>query len=150
MEINLEGQILVLDEAHNIEDCARESASFTLNHNNLLMSRDELDSMVNNNIRRSKHEPLRDFCYSLIKLVLHWRNFAHWSFSLFEWIFTKMSFSPLCSWIQESQSLMSERGYESACKVWNGKDILGIFHSLGITAATFSILKVHQKSLLYL
>lgn len=69
MDINLAGQILVLDEAHNIEDCARESASFTLNHESLLMSRDELDGMVNSNIRRSKHEPLRDFCYSLIKLV---------------------------------------------------------------------------------
>ena len=69
MEIDLAGQILVLDEAHNIEDCARESASFTLNHSSLQMSRDELDSMVNNNIRRSKHEPLRDFCYTLIKSV---------------------------------------------------------------------------------
>lgn len=111
-------QILVLDEAHNIEDCARESASFTLNQNNLLMSRDELDSMVNNNIRRSKHETLRNFCYSLI------------------------------NWIQESQSLLSERGYETACKVWNGKDVLGIFHGLGITAATFSILKQNLAAVL--
>lgn len=61
-----------------------------------------------------------------------------------------MSASPWCSWIQESQSLLSERGYESACKVWSGKDVLGIFHGLGITAATFSILKVHQLSQLYL
>ena len=70
MEINLAGQILVLDEAHNIEDCARESASFTLDHNSLVMSREELDGMVINNIRRSKHELLRDFCYSLIKSVI--------------------------------------------------------------------------------
>lgn len=72
MEINLAGQILVLDEAHNIEDCARESASFTLDHKSLLMSRDELDGMINNNIRPSEHEPLRDFCYSLIKSVTFW------------------------------------------------------------------------------
>lgn len=70
MDINLSGQILVLDEAHNIEDCARESASFTLDHHALQLSRDELDGMVNNNIRRSGHEPLRDFCYSLIKSVI--------------------------------------------------------------------------------
>ncbi|XP_038549559.1 Fanconi anemia group J protein [Micropterus salmoides] len=118
MDINLAGQILVLDEAHNIEDCARESASFTLNLNSLLMSRDELDGMVNSNIRRSKHEPLRNFCYSLI------------------------------NWIQESQSLMSERGYESASKVWSGKDILPIFHSLGITADTFSNLKQNLAAVL--
>ncbi|XP_037631188.1 Fanconi anemia group J protein isoform X2 [Sebastes umbrosus] len=118
MEIDLEGQIVVLDEAHNIEDCARESASFTLDYNSLLMSRDELDGMVNSNIRRSKHELLRDFCYSLI------------------------------NWIQESQCLMSERGYESASKVWNGKEILGIFHNLGITADTFKNLKQNLAAVL--
>lgn len=67
MDINLAGQILVLDEAHNIEDCARESASFTLSYESLMSSREELDSMVTHNIRRDKHEPLRNFCYSLIK-----------------------------------------------------------------------------------
>ena len=41
---------------------------------------------------------------------------------------------------------MSERGYESACKVWNGKDLLPIFHNLGITADIVSIMKVHQIS----
>ncbi|KAK2847523.1 hypothetical protein Q5P01_010522 [Channa striata] len=111
MDINLEGQIVVLDEAHNIEDCARESASFTLDHNSLLMSRDELDGMVNSNIRPSGHEPLRNFCYSLI------------------------------NWIQESQSQMCDRGYEAASKVWSGKDTLDIFHSMGVTADTFTLLK---------
>lgn len=70
MEIDLTGQILVLDEAHNIEDCARESASYTLDHNSLLLCRDELEGMIKNNIRKSKHELLRDFCYSLTKSVI--------------------------------------------------------------------------------
>ncbi|XP_023276258.1 Fanconi anemia group J protein [Seriola lalandi dorsalis] len=118
MEIDLAGQILVLDEAHNIEDCARESASYTLDRNNLLTCKDELDSMVKNKIRASKHEPLRNFCYSLI------------------------------NWIQESQGLLSERGYETASKVWNGKDILGIFHDLGITAGTFNLLKQNLAAVL--
>lgn len=69
MDISLAGQILVLDEAHNIEDCARESASYTLDQNSLLMARDDLDSMVNSNIRPSHHEPLRAFCYSIFKSV---------------------------------------------------------------------------------
>lgn len=41
---------------------------------------------------------------------------------------------------------MSERGYESASKVWSGKDIVGIFHTLGITDATFNMLKVQLRS----
>ncbi|KAM9318620.1 Fanconi anemia group J protein [Pholidichthys leucotaenia] len=113
MDINLAGEILVLDEAHNIEDCARESASYTLDCNNLLMSRDELDAMIRAKVRRDNHEPLRNFCYTL------------------------------SNWIQESQGLMSERGYESASKVWSGKDIVGIFHNLGITVDTFDLLKAN-------
>ncbi|KAI4815479.1 hypothetical protein KUCAC02_005623 [Chaenocephalus aceratus] len=118
MEIDLTGQIVLLDEAHNIEDCARESSSFNLDHSSLLACRDELDGMVNINIRRSQHEPLRNFCYSLI------------------------------NWIQESQGLMSERGYETSSKVWNGKDVLGIFHNLGITADTFGLLKKNLAAVL--
>ncbi|XP_030599345.1 Fanconi anemia group J protein isoform X2 [Archocentrus centrarchus] len=118
MEIDLTGQILVLDEAHNIEDCARESASFTLDHKTLLSSRDELDNMVRNNIRRSKHEPLRDFCFCLI------------------------------NWIQESQSLMSDRDYETSSKVWSGRDVVSIFHTLGITPDTFNIMKENLAAVL--
>uniref|UniRef100_A0A667WFM7 DNA 5'-3' helicase n=1 Tax=Myripristis murdjan TaxID=586833 RepID=A0A667WFM7_9TELE len=118
MDISLDGQILVLDEAHNIEDCARESASYTLDQNSLLMARDDLDSMVNSNIRPSHHEPLRAFCYSIF------------------------------NWMQESQSLLSQRGFETACKVWTGKEVLGIFHGIGITAGTFGMLKTHLTKVL--
>ena len=69
MEINLAGQIVVLDEAHNIEDCARETASYTLDNNLLKMAKDELDGMVSHNIRQAEHMPLRNFCASLGKSV---------------------------------------------------------------------------------
>lgn len=141
MEINLEGQVLVLDEAHNIEDCARESASFTVDQNSLLMCRDELDSMITNKIRASQHEPLRDFCFTLIRSVkLGFVDFACLCYLAISLNISSDVF--LCSWIQGSQSLMSDRGYESGSKVWRGKDILGTFDSLGITAGTFGILKV--------
>ncbi|XP_030896805.1 Fanconi anemia group J protein [Leptonychotes weddellii] len=68
MDINLKEQIVILDEAHNIEDCARESASYSVTEVQLRFARDELDSMVNNNIRKKDHEPLRAVCYSLINL----------------------------------------------------------------------------------
>lgn len=111
MEINLDGQILVLDEAHNIEDCARESASYTLDQNSLNLCRDELESMITAKIRDKEHSLLRSFCYSLI------------------------------NWIQASQGLMTDRGYESTSKVWTGKEVVEIFQTLGITPDTFSELK---------
>ncbi|KAI4896648.1 hypothetical protein NFI96_029906, partial [Prochilodus magdalenae] len=118
MEINLQGQIVVLDEAHNIEDCARESASFTLNQAQLLQAREEIEGLVTYNVRRSHHEPLLALCCSLL------------------------------NWIQESSSTLQERDYESACKVWTGKEVLGIFHGLGITAETFPMLQKHLEAVL--
>ncbi|XP_037329389.2 Fanconi anemia group J protein isoform X2 [Pungitius pungitius] len=111
MEIDLAGQIVLLDEAHNIEDCARESSSYTVDHQSLLMCRQELDNMVKKNIKPSDHERLSGFCYSLI------------------------------NWIHENKSLMSDRGFEAACKVWNGRDVLGMFNDIGITPGTYSLLK---------
>lgn len=67
MDISLKGQIVVLDEAHNIEDCAREAASYTVTQAQLLFAREELDSMVTHNVRCSDHGPLRALCYSLTK-----------------------------------------------------------------------------------
>jgi Fanconi anemia group J protein len=67
MDINLKEQVVILDEAHNIEDCARESASYSVTEVQLRFARDELDSLVSNNIRKKDHEPLRAVCYSLIK-----------------------------------------------------------------------------------
>ena len=45
MEINLKDQILVLDEAHNVEDSARDSASLTLTAVDLQNTLDELDRL---------------------------------------------------------------------------------------------------------
>lgn len=67
MEIYLKDQVIILDEAHNIEDCARESASYRVTETQLRSAREELDTMVNNNIRQKDHEPLRAVCYSLTK-----------------------------------------------------------------------------------
>ncbi|XP_073429308.1 Fanconi anemia group J protein isoform X2 [Dendrobates tinctorius] len=111
MDICLKDQVVILDEAHNIEDCARESASYSVTDAQLLFARDEIDSMVIHGIRPSDHEPLRGVCYSMT------------------------------NWIKECTGNLVERDYESSCKVWNGKDILSIFHDMGITNATFPLLK---------
>ncbi|XP_025927172.1 Fanconi anemia group J protein isoform X1 [Apteryx rowi] len=118
MEINLKGQVVILDEAHNIEDCARESVSYSVTENQLRSAREELDLMVNNNIRQKDHEPLRAVCYSLM------------------------------NWLQESSGQLVERGYETSCKVWSGKEMLTILHNMGITNITFPILQKHFAAVL--
>ncbi|NXC63806.1 FANCJ protein, partial [Aleadryas rufinucha] len=66
MDIKLKDQVVILDEAHNIEDCARESVSYGVTESQLRAAREELDLMVSNNIRQKHHEPLRAVCCSLI------------------------------------------------------------------------------------
>ncbi|XP_067864601.1 Fanconi anemia group J protein isoform X2 [Heptranchias perlo] len=118
MKINLKDQIVIVDEAHNIEDCARESSSYSVTENQLLFAREELDSMVHQNIRRSDHEALRAVCYS----------------------FT--------NWLKESSGNLVEKEYETSCRVWNGKEIINIFHNWGLTSATFSILQKQLDAVL--
>lgn len=43
MEINLQNQIVILDESHNIEDSAREAASLTISQKQLLDSTNEIN-----------------------------------------------------------------------------------------------------------
>nr|XP_023508707.1 Fanconi anemia group J protein [Equus caballus] len=118
MDINLKEQIVILDEAHNIEDCARESASYSITEVQLRFARDELDSMVNNNIRKKDHEPLRAVCYSLI------------------------------NWLEANSEHLVERDYESSCKIWSGSEMLLNLHKMGITTATFPILQGHFSAVL--
>uniref|UniRef100_A0A8C9NCV6 DNA 5'-3' helicase n=1 Tax=Serinus canaria TaxID=9135 RepID=A0A8C9NCV6_SERCA len=118
MDINLKDQVVILDEAHNIEDCARESVSYGVSERQLRAAREELDFMVSNSIRQKHHEPLRAVCCSLI------------------------------NWLQESSEQLVERAYESACKVWSGKEMLNFLYKMGITGITFPILQKHLVAVL--
>ncbi|XP_074413029.1 Fanconi anemia group J protein isoform X2 [Zonotrichia albicollis] len=118
MDINLKDQVVILDEAHNIEDCARESVSYGVSERQLRSAREELDFMVSNSIRQKHHEPLRAVCCSLI------------------------------NWLQESSGQLVERAFESACKVWSGKEMLNFLHQMGITGITFPILQKHLAAVL--
>ncbi|NXJ12536.1 FANCJ protein, partial [Odontophorus gujanensis] len=118
MEINLKGQVVILDEAHNIEDSAREAVSYSVTESQLNAAREELDFMVNNNIRQKDHEHLRAVCYSLT------------------------------NWLRENSSQLVETGYETSCKVWSGKEMLNHLHEMGITSISFPVLQRHLSAAL--
>ncbi|CAG0896403.1 unnamed protein product [Darwinula stevensoni] len=46
MNIKLKGQILILDEAHNMEDASREAVSFTIQYNTLNEAKDDLFNLA--------------------------------------------------------------------------------------------------------
>ncbi|XP_059127398.1 Fanconi anemia group J protein [Peromyscus eremicus] len=118
MDIKLKEQVIILDEAHNIEECARESASYSVTEVQLRFARDELDSLVNSNVRKKSHEPLRDVCYNLI------------------------------NWLETNSEHLVERDYESSCKIWSGNEMLLNLYRMGITNATFPVLQRHFSAVL--
>ncbi|XP_006983290.1 Fanconi anemia group J protein [Peromyscus maniculatus bairdii] len=118
MDIKLKEQVIILDEAHNIEECARESASYSVTEVQLRFARDELDSLVNSNVRKKSHEPLRDVCYNLI------------------------------NWLETNSEHLVERDYESSCKIWSGNEMLLNLYRMGITNATFPVLQRHFSAIL--
>lgn len=64
MDINLKDQIIVLDEAHNVEDSAREAASLTLTAVDLQNTLDELDKLGNETM--ILHQTRRDIVKSVL------------------------------------------------------------------------------------
>lgn len=64
MDINLKDQIIVLDEAHNVEDSAREAASLTLTAVDLQNTLDELDKLGNETV--ILHQTRRDIVKSVL------------------------------------------------------------------------------------
>ena len=45
MQIDLKNNIVVLDEAHNVEDCSRDAASFTVDIDHLVEARHDLEKL---------------------------------------------------------------------------------------------------------
>ena len=46
MNLNLRNEVVILDEAHNIEDSARDGASYTVDQDELIDARDDLEKLA--------------------------------------------------------------------------------------------------------
>lgn len=62
MSIHLGGAIVILDEAHNIEDSARESASFKLTETDLANATNDLGGLIGKEVKLDDHRPLYLLC----------------------------------------------------------------------------------------
>nr|CAB3226220.1 Fanconi anemia group J protein homolog [Phallusia mammillata] len=110
MSINLTDQIVILDEAHNVEDSAREAASFTVNEPELVNTLADLDHLIADCIKVDAHKGLHLLC-------------------------TKVG-----EWMQNHLTDLSESGFEVWSRVWVGSEFLEHFEEWGITADTLPIL----------
>ena len=68
MAINLRHHVVVLDEAHNIEDCSRDAASCTVFSVDLQDARDDIDKLKRHRIDAEQQ------CTALVRHseALHW------------------------------------------------------------------------------
>eukprot|EP00058_Branchiostoma_floridae_P013432 XP_002598920.1 hypothetical protein BRAFLDRAFT_79851 [Branchiostoma floridae] len=111
MQISLKNHVIVLDEAHNIEDSAREAASFSMTEDQLDNCMSELENLVLHNVQMDDHRALHIVCGSFKK------------------------------WIKDSSSLLKERDFERQTKVQTGMDMVAVLNTMGINPDTFGLLK---------
>ncbi|CAG0883683.1 unnamed protein product [Cyprideis torosa] len=67
MEIDLRGQVIILDEAHNLEDNARDAVSAIFLSNEIAMLRDDLDRMSKGNLEPVGHDLLARYFTALLQ-----------------------------------------------------------------------------------
>ncbi|EDO26408.1 predicted protein, partial [Nematostella vectensis] len=109
MEIDLKDQIVILDEAHNVEDSARDSASLTLSMTELQETLDDLDKLVSMGIMPDHHRPLHIMVASIM------------------------------NWVHHNEDNMTGREFERACKILSGNEIIKELEGIQLTAATIQL-----------
>ncbi|KAL3858387.1 hypothetical protein ACJMK2_012978 [Sinanodonta woodiana] len=107
MEINLKDNIMILDEAHNIEDAAREAASESIFSEDLAKAIQNLNELVENHISFPEHLELKNMCERLH----HFLN--------------------------ENSSHLERKEYDQAYKCWSGFDIVARLSSIQLGPKDF-------------
>ncbi|XP_076333405.1 Fanconi anemia group J protein homolog isoform X2 [Tachypleus tridentatus] len=112
LDISLNNHIIVLDEAHNIEDSAREAASFTVSQEQLQEAMKDLEEMAQVGFQPES------------SLVL-----ARLLSSLAQWI------------ARLSSKLTDYQDFNKSCKVFSGPEIVAELTELGAGPAVFHQVK---------
>ncbi|EDV21730.1 uncharacterized protein TRIADDRAFT_30066 [Trichoplax adhaerens] len=114
MDITLRNQIVILDEAHNIEDSAREATSFEITALTLKEMIDDLNFLIERDILTGHHGPIHAMCHKL-------------------WL-----------WINDESHSLKNTGFEQASKVWSAIEILAIFERMDISVETYPTIQVYR------
>ena len=113
MEISVKNQIIILDEAHNIEDSAREGASFQMTQEEIIDSMNDLEKIAGTGIGEPEaHSELALVCSTLSNFID--KNVAN---------------------------LTDFNDYNSQSKIWNGTEIVAEYQLSGLGPNDYHKLK---------
>ncbi|GFR59172.1 fanconi anemia group J protein [Elysia marginata] len=102
MTINIKGHIIILDEAHNIEDSAREAASQSITQDSILKGIQDIDSLIERGINFADHSKLRSMLYNLD------------------------------TFIDENKGRLEQKDFDKSYKIWSGFYIVAQLENLGL------------------
>ncbi|KAF0690279.1 Aste57867_18305 [Aphanomyces stellatus] len=97
--INLAKSVVIFDEAHNIEDVCRDSASFELQYSQL----EESIKAVANAIKASRGQGQKMNFAKLNHLIYGWKR-----------------------WLDQVETTLKPAGYECNSRLWNGPDAVAV------------------------
>ncbi|CAL1537361.1 unnamed protein product, partial [Lymnaea stagnalis] len=116
MAISIKGHVVILDEAHNIEDAAREAASQSITQESIVKAVRDIEILIERNI------DIAD--YSKLRAVLH----------------------NLDTFIDENKNKLEQKDFDRAYKIWSAFHIVAQLESLGLGPKHFPNIKTAYTS----
>ncbi|XP_071944930.1 Fanconi anemia group J protein homolog [Antedon mediterranea] len=117
MDIVLKDQIVILDEAHNIEDSSREAASLSVTTEQFEESIAELDKLITDKWRVIHCQCMRTILVNLLK------------------------------WIESSSNNLNRCDFERESRIWTGVEIVAVLHNLNVQPDTIPQIVHHLTAL---
>ncbi|KAJ1290715.1 hypothetical protein BS78_02G266300 [Paspalum vaginatum] len=111
MDMDISGSIIILDEAHNTEDIARDAGSVDINEESLSLLLDELQGLSNDEAVAMIYQPLHDVIQGLI------------------------------GWISERENTLQNHEFGHPASYWTGEKAMKELQVAGISPAYFPLLQ---------
>ncbi|KAL4223086.1 Fanconi anemia group J protein [Mactra antiquata] len=102
MEINLKDQIVILDEAHNIEDSSRDAASGSVTTEQITNAIENIQQLLDIDYKFADHLKLKNMLDSLLMFI------------------------------ESNNSNLDQQDYNTSYKVWSGFDIVARLKNIGL------------------
>ncbi|RKO89259.1 hypothetical protein BDK51DRAFT_31497, partial [Blyttiomyces helicus] len=110
-EIKLEGNVVIIDEAHNIEDACNEAGSFRITEQELTDVETDLDTMIAAGKDVNAYEHLRHVVTSLVE------------------------------WRQKVGGSLTVTEFDKSQRIWAGREILTELSGLGLQAGGLEVIR---------